>query len=377
MDDFDSVDFDRPVSLADDVDFRVMHRGTHKDFWFPQVPYRGEWRTILHQDLSLLHENNTFNTNFACNTEKEARQVIEDYKELVLLGEHPVREQIIPDNPGPQPKEEDKDMSYMEPEPSNRWFRWGAALVLAIMVYIAAMVTPWEAKSSPMFPDQDITVESQFSSPFGQVYPSSEFDALVVTGTIDHNTLNMIQFYNNTMGVEKITFHSPGGLAMIGFNIGYYMKEHGITAEVREGNMCVSACAFAFLMAEKKIMKGTLAFHHPYNTNNEVSKIALEKQSLEVGAIFMNYVMETGYGQWFPYFIITNTGPDVFYVISDWKEFEDRFWTPKDTPYGEYFAQGHKGVEEWLSTKIMSSEKMVKVFLTKRSMMEKSKGGPR
>ena len=201
--------------------------------------------------------------------------------------------------------------------------------------------------------------------------------ALVVAGAITPNTLNMIQFYHNTMGVKKITFHSPGGSAMVGFNIGYFMKREGITAEVRKGNMCVSACAFAFIMAEDKIMEGMLAFHKPYNTNNEISKAALEAQSMEVGAIFMNYIMEAGYGQWFAYYNLTRTGPDVFYVISDWDDFEDRFWTPAWTPYSEYFSEGHEGVAEWLSDKIMSSEKLTKVFLTKRSMMESNKGGPR
>jgi hypothetical protein len=339
-------------------DFRIEERRTFTDFYFPQKFIDGEWRTIVHATLAISEVKDTYNNNIACNSHTEAENVISDYKRLGALD-------VLPETI--TEREEEDDMSYMEPDEGNRIYRWIMAGALLVMVYIAVMVTPAWSNS----------YQAQFG--FGQVYPSSKHEALVVSGPITPNTLNMIQFYHNTMGVKKITFHSPGGSAMVGFNIGYYMKKEGITAEVRKGNLCISACAFAFIMAEDKIMEGRLAFHKPYNTNNAISKLALEAQSLEVGGIFMNYIMEAGYGQWFAYYNLTRTGPDVFYVIRDWEEFEKRFYRdPKTTLVADYFEEGHEGVAEWLSDKIMSSEKLTKVFLTERSMMEKNRSvGPR
>jgi hypothetical protein len=337
--------------------FRVEERKTFKDFYFPQKLIGGEWRTIMHHTLTISEHGNTYNTNIACNNYTEANHVIDDY---VRLGGMDILPETL--------EEEDDDMNYREPDEDNRIFRWIMAGALLVMVYIAVMVTPALSRPSDF--------QSQFN--MGSVYPSIKYEALVVVGPITPQTLNMIQFYYNTQGVDKITFHSPGGHAMTGLGIGYFMRDNGITAEVRKGNLCISACAIAFIMADDKIMEGRLAFHRPYNTNNTISKAALEVQSMEIGAIAMNYIMEAGYGQWFAYFTLQRTGIDVFYVVGDWGDFHERFYrNPDETIVATYFDEGPEGVAEYLSTLIMSSEKLSKVFLTERSMMEKKEKGPK
>jgi hypothetical protein len=44
-----------------------------------------------------------------------------------------------------------------------------------------------------------------------------------------------------------IAFHSPGGLAVEGMSIGYFIRKQGLATRVGDAATCASACVFAFL----------------------------------------------------------------------------------------------------------------------------------
>jgi hypothetical protein len=72
-------------------------------------------------------------------------------------------------------------------------------------------------------------------------------------------------------GAITLELSSPGGDLLEGLQLGYLLRERGIAALVRRGDVCLSACALAFLGAAQATVEfgGRVAFHNFYiNTAN-------------------------------------------------------------------------------------------------------------
>jgi len=97
-----------------------------------------------------------------------------------------------------------------------------------------------------------------------------------LTGTIDQNTVLVIERLLTQLrgcelqsGIEKgvtIYLNSKGGRAHDGVKLGRLFRKHNIRAIVRNNQLCASACAFAFVGANYRIVSNDaeLLFHAPF-----------------------------------------------------------------------------------------------------------------
>ena len=69
-----------------------------------------------------------------------------------------------------------------------------------------------------------------------------------------------------TRYATKVFLNSEGGLLSEGYKLGKIFLKHGVSAEITNGQVCLSSCVTAFLGAEFRRMKGnaTLLVHSPY-----------------------------------------------------------------------------------------------------------------
>lgn len=114
-------------------------------------------------------------------------------------------------------------------------------------------------------------------------------DYIELTGIIDQNTVLVIerlltQLHNCELqsDIEKgvtIYLNSKGGRAHDGVKLGRLFRKHNIKALVRNGQVCASACAFAFVGAKyRSIGSGAeLLFHAPFK--RELFGIACESRA--------------------------------------------------------------------------------------------------
>lgn len=65
-----------------------------------------------------------------------------------------------------------------------------------------------------------------------------------------------------------VYLNSSGGTLADGYRLGAAFRKHSVAAVVNAGQVCASACAFAFLGAEHRAVHrdGYLIFHSPYRT---------------------------------------------------------------------------------------------------------------
>ena len=63
-----------------------------------------------------------------------------------------------------------------------------------------------------------------------------------------------------------VVLESGGGSLEDGYILGKKFREHGVTSIVKEGSVCASACAFAYLGGKRRIVEGdgVLMLHSPY-----------------------------------------------------------------------------------------------------------------
>ena len=97
-----------------------------------------------------------------------------------------------------------------------------------------------------------------------------------LTGAIDQNTVMVIERLLTQLrscelqsGIEKgvtIYLNSKGGRAHDGVKLGRLFRKHNIRAIVRNNQLCASACAFAFVGANYRIVSNDaeLLFHAPF-----------------------------------------------------------------------------------------------------------------
>ncbi len=95
--------------------------------------------------------------------------------------------------------------------------------------------------------------------------------------------------------IEYLEFNSPGGSLLEINGPGALLRETGITFVVREGDVCVSACAFLALYSKNIELEGLIAFHLPYrpgysraSTLYDISQSMVERTLRQTRQMFDN-----------------------------------------------------------------------------------------
>lgn len=102
--------------------------------------------------------------------------------------------------------------------------------------------------------------------------------------------------FNNIAILEKtavVVFDSPGGLAMVGTQIGTTIHIKGFATAVLEGSMCASSCGLAWLAGSPRIIigRGLVGFHAIHTIDNGRTDI-----SSAGNAVVGSYLQQLGMG---------------------------------------------------------------------------------
>jgi hypothetical protein len=145
------------------------------------------------------------------------------------------------------------------------------------------------------------------------------------------------------VGAKTIILDSPGGLMVEASIIANYLRDSGVSVIIEKDTMCVSACAYAAMTAEKLTINGKLAFHPPFfptiNTSESLYSIIHRSNSvtLELSKWFLN----AGYSLSLLKIIYDNTNNTEFMVFEnagDLHRFKssDILYLPEN--FEEYFS---------------------------------------
>lgn len=94
-----------------------------------------------------------------------------------------------------------------------------------------------------------------------------------------------------------LVMNSPGGFMVEAYQLGFVIQELGISVLIVDGDICLSACAFAVMASENLILNGILAFHSPYVENIPSGMSTEDFGAMERGAMMrmMIYTITMGY----------------------------------------------------------------------------------
>ena len=158
---------------------------------------------------------------------------------------------------------------------------------------------------------------------------------------------------------KTLYMNSPGGLVSVGTRLGnVFSSNDDLIVAVAESDKCVSACAFAFLGANKQIINGKLAFHRAWteNRNKSVNEVFGEGQL--AGGYLLYYVMDKGYNSQLMYLISSQTDRSTFIVFDNSEQLGNFFISvDKDTPVGEFLAPAGFS-PEWLKQAIRKGSEL-------------------
>lgn len=138
-------------------------------------------------------------------------------------------------------------------------------------------------------------------------------------------------------GAKYVEFNSPGGLANEGYIAHDVMGILGLNAVIREGDMCMSACAITVMGAESVDIQGILGFHPAWVRGNvkdafkegqlDGMKETFFMTDLGVSRQFIRAMMYLGGPEVFAVFTNTNDYNRIFVGDFTSKEIADMFWT--------------------------------------------------
>lgn len=172
------------------------------------------------------------------------------------------------------------------------------------------------------------------------------------SGEINGGDFRKLQSLIDATGIKVVHFNSPGGNAIEGFNIGTILKRNNMKGVITKGSICMSACAWAFLGTEDKIIDGVLGFHTAYVASPsggpakagefKETPTATLKGGQFIGATNAAYFFDLGYRFQLQSLIQYTTDPQTYLIFQDETDL-DRFKYEKaeDYTYVEKLPPGY------------------------------------
>lgn len=138
--------------------------------------------------------------------------------------------------------------------------------------------------------------------------------SVLFAGDFTENTAEQMKKYLVLNPQTTTVFlKSNGGLANEGFQLGLVFQKNSLNVIVAEGDMCMSACAFAFLGGAEKRIEGLLGFHNAHLASTVgVNVNDAFKQGQLTGGYTLYYAMDMGYNSQFVYLIQVLTDVETF-----------------------------------------------------------------
>jgi len=149
------------------------------------------------------------------------------------------------------------------------------------------------------------------------VFYAKDTKSLSVTGPTTAYQIHQAATVMQNEEVVTVTLAGPGGDFYSGLRLGRLIREEGAVVVISENTICVSACAFAALGADRVIVDGELWFHAPYIRMAPTTLSILEiSQNIGAGYIDMaSYLISMGVPTSFARDLLSETTPSKFIVI--------------------------------------------------------------
>jgi hypothetical protein len=153
---------------------------------------------------------------------------------------------------------------------------------------------------------------------------------ITVSGDIETKDAAKLQQLIDRTGITTVYLNSNGGVAMEGYRLGYTLMRNDTLAIVPDGNVCLSACAIAFLGAPSKVLAGTLGFHVAWSPEDTATYSEGMKSGQLFGALTASFFFNAGYTAQLPFLISQITDAETFLIINS---SDLNLFTMKDNQY--------------------------------------------
>lgn len=142
--------------------------------------------------------------------------------------------------------------------------------------------------------------------------------AVMFSGEFTKGASQRLKYYlTNNPGTKEVVFKSPGGILQEGLEVGYVLHGNKLTAIVMKGDKCLSACAFAFLGADKQAILGTLGFHRAWMEDRVATQNKILGDGQAIGGYTLWYVLKMGYHSQLAYLIQSQTNQGTYLVFTN------------------------------------------------------------
>ena len=148
--------------------------------------------------------------------------------------------------------------------------------------------------------------------------------AITYEGTVKDGDAGRLFTLLESTGIKTLYLNSPGGAAVEGYRLGYLIQDMGVRTIVKEGDVCHSACAIAFIAGATKTMDGMLGFHVAYSPEDRDTYSAGMKNGQFIGTLTAAYFFNMGYTVQLQILVTQVTDAETFLLldVADLKAFE-------------------------------------------------------
>jgi len=153
---------------------------------------------------------------------------------------------------------------------------------------------------------------------------TSTVTAIHLEGAITEGDSARVRAKAEETGLKVLVLSSNGGVAVEGYELGYTIRELGLSTVVRRGESCLSACAIAFIAGTEKVSEGLLGFHVAWADNRLGTFSDGLKGGQFIGSLTAGYFFSMGYTLQIPYLVSLYTDSSTFLLLTpqDLKLFE-------------------------------------------------------
>tara|TARA_R110002153_G_scaffold118765_4_gene263568 strand:- start:520 stop:1173 length:654 start_codon:yes stop_codon:yes gene_type:complete len=147
---------------------------------------------------------------------------------------------------------------------------------------------------------------------------------IYLEGEIQNGDADKLQKLIDMTNASTLDLNSNGGVALAGYSLGYTINRNNLYTTVSEGNVCLSACATAFIGGNTLTSNGVVGFHVAWSPNTTSTYSEGMKSGQYLGAIDSAYHFNMGYIIQLQFIVAQLTDSETFLVVNtdDLKLFE-------------------------------------------------------
>jgi hypothetical protein len=202
-----------------------------------------------------------------------------------------------------------------------------------------------------------------------EVRTTSQGQFITYVGPVETGDADRLDALMTETGINRVVLVSPGGIADEGYNLSYVLSKHEATALVPKGNICLSACATAFMGAKHYIIQGVLGFHVAWSQVDLATNDAT-RMGQYFGTQDTIHIISNGFSAQLAMIIAGFTTSEVFLVLNQ-EDFE-RFYVRNDVGVDslENYLTDTGVTLEWVTDHLYDNERLSGLVMAQREEMQ-------